>query len=56
MTQNEKIASLLETVTLRCFSSMYNPHALVYPDLPGKCPITNESIDYTPWVELKTDR
>jgi hypothetical protein len=54
MSQDEKIASLLEEVTLRCFSSMYNPNALVHPDLAGKCPITNEPINYTPFYERKS--
>jgi hypothetical protein len=53
MTQNEKIAALLEEVTLRCFASMYNPHAPIYPDLAGKCPITKEPIQYTPFSDLK---
>jgi hypothetical protein len=55
MTQNEKLASLLEEVTLRCFESMYSPHAMIYPDLAGKCPITKEPIVYTPpWNQLVT--
>jgi hypothetical protein len=31
MTQPEKIADLLETVTLRCFASMIHPAAPVLP-------------------------
>jgi len=52
MTQKEKVAALLEDVILRCFSSMYNPHARMYPELAGLCPISKEPIKYTPWNEL----
>lgn len=55
MTQHEKIADLLETVTLRCFASMLNPNAPVLPHLVGKDPITNRPINYTAWGELKTE-
>ena len=41
MTQHEKIADLLETVTLRCFACMFNPNAPVLPHLLGKDPITS---------------
>ena len=44
MTQKEKVAFLLEDVTVRCFSSMYNPRAVRRADLAGICPITNEPI------------
>jgi hypothetical protein len=54
VTQNEKIAELLEQVTLRCFASMYNPHAMVYTELAGKCPIIKEPIDYKPWGQVET--
>jgi hypothetical protein len=44
MTQAEKIADLLETVTLRCFASMFHPGAAVLSHMVGKNPITGQPI------------
>jgi hypothetical protein len=52
MTQGEKIAVLFEEVLLRCLDSAYHPDAVRCPDLAGKCPITKEPIQYTPFSNL----